>query len=162
MQGGALRIRDLAAGGGEDGVAGRDIPFVGRRKAGIDIDRALRHPGEFDRRAERLPDRAGPALYEGFGPASPCERLTATDPGTAGCGRLRVWIGSAGGAFAVVSRSAPRPTIPRQISPSAGAPMMPNNGVPFVTSARLTVNSSRPATNSLVPSSGSIRKKLPS
>ena len=32
---------------------------------------------------------------------------------------------------------------------------------PFVTSARLTVNSPRLATNSLVPSSGSIRKRLP-
>ena len=61
-----------------------------------------------------------------------------------------------------VSRSAPRPTRPRQINPSAGAPMMPKSGVPLLTSARLTVNSPRPATNSLVPSSGSIRKKLPS
>src|SRR5258708_19270823 len=42
-----------------------------------------------------------------------------------------------------------------------GAPMIPSSGAPFVTRARLTVNSSRPATNSLVPSSGSIRKKLP-
>ena len=61
----------------------------------------------------------------------------------------------------IVRRSAPRPTSPRQIKPSAGAPMIPNNGVPSVTKARLTVNSLRPATYSLVPSKGSIRKKLP-
>ena len=39
-----LRIRDLAAGGGDDGVTGRDVPFAGRRQPRIDIDRALRHP----------------------------------------------------------------------------------------------------------------------
>src|ERR1700733_10764503 len=95
---------------------------------------------------------------------SPCDRLAATIRGARGAGRRRVWIGSASRAAAswVVSRSAPRPTRPRQISPSAGAPMMPSSGIPFVTSARLTVNSSRPATNSLVPSRGSIRKKLSS
>src|SRR6202166_3750739 len=94
---------------------------------------------------------------------SRCERLTATTQGSPplGC-RRRVWIGSAPSPSVVFSRSAPRPTSPRQTSPSAGAPMMPSKGVPFVTSARLTVNSSRPPTNSLVPSSGSIRKKLPS
>ena len=59
MQGGALRIGDLAAGGGDDRVAGRDVPFGGRREAGIDIDRAFGHPAEFDRRAELGPDRAG-------------------------------------------------------------------------------------------------------
>ena len=50
-------IGDLAAGRGDDGMAGRDIPFAGRRKARIDIGAALRHPAEFDRRAQHL---AGP------------------------------------------------------------------------------------------------------
>ena len=48
------------------------------------------------------------------------------------CGRARVWIGcgvemtSAGN----VSRSAPRPTMPRQIKPKAGAAMTPRIGAP--------------------------------
>jgi hypothetical protein len=91
--------------------------------------------------------------------ASPCERLTAAIQGSPADGKDRVWIGSV--PPVIVSRSAPRPTSPRHISPSAGAPTMPSSGTPSVISARLTVNSLRPATNSLVPSSGSIRKKLP-
>ena len=61
----------------------------------------------------------------------------------------------------VARRCAPWPTSPRHSSPSAGAPMIPNSGAPSLTSARLTVNSLRPAIYSLVPSRGSIRKKLP-
>ena len=50
----ALRpgIRDPAAGGGDHGVAGRDVPFAGRGEAGIDIGFAFGDPAEFDRRAE--------------------------------------------------------------------------------------------------------------
>ena len=58
-----------------------------------------------------------------------------------------VWISC--GAEALLpensSRSAPRPTIPRQIRLRAGAVMTPRTGAPSVTSAMLTVYSSRPA-----------------
>ena len=49
--------------------------------------------------------------------------------------------------------------IPRQIRPRAGAATTPATGAPSSISAILTVNSSRPARNSRVPSSGSTRKK---
>src|SRR5258707_11197995 len=64
----ALRIRDLSARGGDDGVSCRDIPFAGRREAGIEIGFAFRQPAEFDRRAEHPPDPAGSPRNEGFGP----------------------------------------------------------------------------------------------
>src|SRR6478735_3490180 len=93
---------------------------------------------------------------------SPWERLTAAIQGSPCVGSVRVRTGSAAPMFTPsnLTRSAPRPTMPRQSRPSAGAATMPSSGTPSVTRARLTVNSSRPATNSLVPSSGSIRKKL--
>ena len=62
---------------------------------------------------------------------SPCERLTATVQGfprrraRAGCGSARR---AARRRRSSVSRSAPRPTMPRQIKPSAGAPTMPSSG----------------------------------
>ena len=63
--------------------------------------------------------------------ASPCERLTATVHGWPRGGQRRVRIGSISGLpLPSVSRSAPRPTMPRQISPSAGALTMPSSGVP--------------------------------
>src|SRR5438128_11475053 len=46
-----LRIRDLAARRGYEGMAGRHIPFRGWGEAGINVGSALRHPAEFDRRA---------------------------------------------------------------------------------------------------------------
>ena len=107
----------------------------------------------------------GLAVDEGFGPGIAMRAADGHDPGLAACGKpagVDRLGRSARASSPDVSRSAPRPTSPRQINPSAGAPMMPSSGVPLVTSARLTVNSLRPATNSLVPSSGSIRKKLPS
>ena len=118
-------VGDLAAGRGDDGVARRDVPFAGRRQARIDVGAALGDPAEFDRRAERLCRTAPGRRDEGFGPASPCERLTAAIQGSPRGGKLRVRIGSPPRrtlAF-TVSRSAPRPTSPRQISPSAGAPI---------------------------------------
>ena len=49
-------------------MAGRDVPFAGRRQPGIDIDRAFRHPAEFDRRAELGAHRARSCRDKGFGP----------------------------------------------------------------------------------------------
>src|SRR3954468_15683871 len=49
-------------------MAGRDVPFRGRRQPGIDIDAAFGHPAELDRRAEFAPDRARPCRNESFGP----------------------------------------------------------------------------------------------
>ena len=48
-------------------------------------------------------------------------------------GRGRVWIGVGGRVSPAASdqRSAPRPTTPRQTSPSAGAVMMPRIGTPL-------------------------------
>ena len=106
--------------------------------------------------------RAGLAATKASVPGSRCERLTATVQAFgrwAGTGADRLLRGRRRHRRKV-SRSAPRPTMPRQINPSAGAPTMPSSGVPSVTIAMLTVYSSRPATNSLVPSSGSTRKKL--
>jgi len=79
----ALRIRDLAAGRGDDGVAGCDIPFASWGEARIDIGSALRHPAEFDRRSEHLADCAGSGLDEGFGPAVPVRTADGHDPGLA-------------------------------------------------------------------------------
>src|SRR5436190_1059631 len=73
--------------------------------------------------------------------------------------RWRALSGAAPGDSA--SRSAPRPTCPRQIRPRAGAASTPATGVSFSISAMLTVNSSRPARNSRVPSSGSTMRKRP-
>ena len=67
LQLGALTVRDLAAGRGDHRVAGRDVPFAGGGEAGIDVDFALRHPAEFDRRAELCADRARPAGDKGLG-----------------------------------------------------------------------------------------------
>src|SRR3984893_18866457 len=61
-------VRDLATGRGDDGMAGRDVPFAGRSEAGIDVGTALRDPAEFDRRSQRLADGAGPRLDEGVRP----------------------------------------------------------------------------------------------
>src|SRR6202041_754797 len=60
-------IRDFAAGGRDDGVAGRDVPFAGRRQPRIDVDRTLRDLRQFDRRAEPLAGRARPGVNKGFG-----------------------------------------------------------------------------------------------
>ena len=49
--------------------------------------------------------------------------------------------------------------MPRQISPSEGAAMMPIDAIPRLTIARLTVYSVRPSRNSRVPSSGSTSAK---
>ena len=48
-------------------------------------------------------------------------------------------------------------TTPRQTRPRAGAAIIPMAGRPWLMMATLTVNSSRPARNSRVPSSGSTR-----
>ena len=45
--------------------------------------RAFRHPAEFDRRAERLPDGAGPAGDEGFGSGVAMRAADGDDPGLA-------------------------------------------------------------------------------
>src|SRR6476661_7779640 len=68
LQVSAQRIRDLAAGRGDERVSRGDIPFAGGGEAGIDIGCAFRHPAEFNRRAQHLPDRSRSRLYEGFGP----------------------------------------------------------------------------------------------
>ena len=155
-------VGDLAAGRGDERVARRDVPFAGRGEAGIDVGFAFRHPAEFDRRAEHLPDRAGPAVDEGFGPGIAMRAADRRDPGLAAFRQRRVRIGSAHGAV-------PSPTQPLGAAADDAAPDQSKRRRaddaeqrrPFVTSARLTVNSLRPATNSLVPSSGSTRKKLP-
>src|SRR5260370_17074683 len=49
LQVGALRIGDLAAGRGDDGMSGCDIPFGSWSEAGIDIRPALPHPPHFYR-----------------------------------------------------------------------------------------------------------------
>ena len=81
MQLGSFCAGDPAAGRGHDRMAGRDVPFAGGRKARIDIGAAFGHAAKFDRRAERLADRAGPALMKASVLKSPCERLTATIQG---------------------------------------------------------------------------------
>ena len=134
MQIGSFRVGDLAAGRGHDRMAGRDVPFAGRGEARVDIGAAFRHAAEFDRRAERLADRAGPAVDEGFGPGIAVRTADGDDPGVAAlreCGGYGSARPPAPTHRLVVSRSAPRPTRPRHISPSAGAPMMPSSGVPF-------------------------------
>ena len=158
----ALSVRDLAAGRRDHRMAGRDVPFAGRRQPGIDIGRpSATRPNLTAEPSSRGPRPAG--RDEGFGPGIAMQAADRRIQGWPGGGQGRVRIGSLQrlAPWPSVSRSAPRPTMPRQINPSAGAPTMPSSGVPPVTSARLTVNSLRPATNSLVPSSGSIRKKLP-
>src|SRR6266849_5306240 len=79
----ALGIGDLAAGRGDERVSRRDVPFAGRGEAGINVGCPLRHPAEFDRRAEHLPDRAGPRLNEGFGPDVSMRAADGCDPGVA-------------------------------------------------------------------------------
>jgi len=127
-----MRIRDPAAGRGDQRVARRDIPFAGGRKAGIDIDAALRDAAEFERGAEHLADCAG-CLFadEGFGPAVQMRAADGTIQGSPrAIGWDAVWIGSAS-AITRLS-AAPRPGPPgRARSTSAGAPTMPNIGVPF-------------------------------
>ena len=58
-------------------------------------------------------------------------------------------------AGAIRNFSAPRPTTPRHNACAAGAATMPSTGRPSTMRATLTVYSSRPATSSRVPSSGS-------
>src|SRR5712691_11951403 len=79
----ALGIGDLAAGRGDERVSRRDVPFTGRAEAGIDVGSPLRHPAEFDRGAEHLPDRAGPRLNESFGPDVSMRAADRRDPGVA-------------------------------------------------------------------------------
>src|SRR6266404_3234471 len=76
----ALGISDLAAGRGDERVSRRDVPFAGRAEARIDVGCPLRHPAEFDRRAEHLSDRAGPRLNEGFGPDVLMRATDGCDP----------------------------------------------------------------------------------
>src|SRR5262249_56397076 len=64
----AVGIRDLAAAGSDNGVAGGNIPFRGRRQAWVNVDGSLGDPAELDRRAQRLANRAGSAGNEGLGP----------------------------------------------------------------------------------------------
>src|SRR3984885_4016235 len=78
------RIRDFAAGGRDDGVAGRDVPFAGWRQPRIDIDRTLRDLRQFDRRAEPLADRAGPGVDKGFGRGVAMRTAHRRDPGFSG------------------------------------------------------------------------------
>src|SRR6202166_1136280 len=65
----AVRIGDLAAGGRDNGMSRRDVPFAGRGKAGIDIGAAFGHPAELERRAEHLTNGAVSLRDEGFGAA---------------------------------------------------------------------------------------------
>src|ERR1700761_5648651 len=81
---GALRIRDPAAGRGDDGVPRCDIPFGGRREAWIDIGGAFRYPAELDRRPQFEPDDARPAVNKGFGPGVAMRAADRRDPGRAG------------------------------------------------------------------------------
>src|SRR5437899_786949 len=79
----ASGIGDLAAGRGNERVSRRDVPFAGRGEAGIDIGLPLRHAAEFDSGANHLPDRAGPAIDEGFGPDICMRAADRHDPGIA-------------------------------------------------------------------------------
>src|SRR5216684_1518875 len=83
-QAGALRIGDLAAGRGDDGMPRGDIPFGSRGEARIDIGAALRHSAEFDRRTKLLADCAGSRINEGFGPDIAVRAADGHDPGLAG------------------------------------------------------------------------------
>ena len=78
----ALAVGDLAAGGRHHRAARRDVPFASGSEAGIDVGAAFRDPAEFHRRAERRPDRVGPAVDEASVLGSPCERLTAAIQGS--------------------------------------------------------------------------------
>src|SRR2546429_3668300 len=79
----ALGVGDLAAGRGDERVSRRDVPFAGRAQARIDVGSPLRHPAEFNRGAEHLPDRAGPRLNESFGPDVSMRAADRHDPGVA-------------------------------------------------------------------------------
>src|SRR6188768_2638372 len=57
-------IRDLAAGGGDQSMTCRNVPFAGGGESWVDIGAALRDPAELDGGAERFAHRAGPALDE--------------------------------------------------------------------------------------------------
>ena len=84
----------------------------------------------------------------------PCRRRPrADDAAVIGSRRIRRRAAAAG---ARLCRRRRRATAIR----CAGAATMPAIGMPSVTMATLTVNSSRPARNSLVPSSGSTMTKL--
>ena len=88
-------IRDLAAGGGDQSVTCRNVPFAGRGEAGIDIGAALRDPAELDGGAERFAHRAGPALDEGVRAVVGVGAADGGDPLGAGGGSGRVAIGFA-------------------------------------------------------------------
>src|SRR5713101_4376284 len=79
----AVRVRDLATSGGDDGMAGRDVPFAGWGEAGINIGSALCDAAEFDRRAKRLPDRTRPCLNKGLSPCISMGAADGRDPGRA-------------------------------------------------------------------------------
>ena len=157
-------VRDLAAGGGDQGVTRRNVPFAGRGKTGIDVGAALRDPAELDRGAERPAHRAGPAVDEGVRAAVAVRTADGGNPLAAAAGKRsgRDRLRAADAAVrrdretlgAVADKASPDRAERRRTDDS-------ESGTPSVTIARLTVNSSRPAMNSLVPSSGSIRKKLP-
>jgi hypothetical protein len=131
-------------------MAGRHVPLMGRRQAGIDVGAALGDPAKLDRRAAGQPLDVPELGQKGIG-------------GRVEMGIARVWIAAtsvaASAAAPGVSRSrcAPPPGAVRQTIPSAGAATIPRTGRPARTSPRLIVNSSRPATNSRVPSTGSTR-----
>ena len=158
----AVRRGDAAAGGGEDGMAGRHVPLMGRGQAGIDVGAALGDAAELDRRAARQPRTSPrPRARNASVAGSKWDRLTAATMPTLGIGR--VWIAAtsvaASAAAPGVSRNrcAPPPGAVRQTIPSAGAATIPRTGRPARTRPRLIVNSSRPATSSRVPSTGSTR-----
>ena len=145
----------------------RRVPFRGRREPRIDVGRAFRHPAEFDRRAadhalgRRQPRQKG--LGRGIEMRAADQRRRRRWPATAGSGSAsRSLAALAARPAASASRSAP-PADGRRARP-ARAPARRRCraiGRPSVTSAMLTVNSSRPASNSRVPSSGSTRMKRP-
>ena len=115
------------------------------------------------------PSRSGPVPPAAGGPrrrawrrrdASGSSTRVRRDPAGHGYGSLCASRASAGAAPGGSSiRSAPVPVAPRQITPRAGAAITPATGTPSSTSAILTAYSSRPASNSRVPSSGSTRRK---
>src|SRR3984885_8226603 len=74
------RIGDLAAGSPDDGVAGRDVPFAGRRQPRIDIDRTLRDLRQFHGRAELLADSPGPGINKGLGRGVAMRTAHRSDP----------------------------------------------------------------------------------
>ena len=65
-------------------MAGRHVPFAGRRQPGIDVDGAFGDPAEFDRRAEHGADRARPCGNEGFGPGIAMRAADRDRPGRPG------------------------------------------------------------------------------